>query len=463
MSFGSVDLIGSEGMNLYGKISEHSCNIGVIGLGHIGLTLASVLANEGFKVLGCDLIHGLVKEINSGRFKHSELEIADIVNNAVRSGKLWATTDSLNVARSCDIVIICVQTPLSKTYKPDLSFLRSACKTVGRALSKGKLIILESSIPPGTTLKTSKMLESMSGLSCGRDFWLSNCPERLSPGNSVRDFVNNDRIIGGLDSQSAQLAGHLFRQIVKGKLFLTDSVSSEIVKLAENTFRDVNIAFANELALICEQDGVDILEVTRLANTHPRVNIHMPGCGVGGPCLPKDPYLLLAEAKQPAKHSVIKCSRHINSFMESHTLSMVLTALRLAKKDVAGSQISILGVTYKKGTSDARYSPSKFIIQELMRLGAQVNVYDPLCSESFGGKKSTGLYEAIANTDCLVILTDHSDFASLDLYKVKEIMNKPACMVDGRRVISPAIANSAGIRYYGIGFGKETNTLVRKR
>lgn len=438
-------------MNLFEAISKRTCKIGVLGLGHVGLTTAGVFANQGFTVLGCDLIQRIVNNVMSGDFNYSKSELAEMINKAVESGKLSATTDSLGVTKSCDVITICVPTPLSSEHNADLSFLKSACETVGHSLSKEKLVIIESTVPPGTIKKISAMLESMSGLSCGKDFWLSYCPERLTPSDSIRDFVNNDRIIGGFDAQSTRLASHLFRQVVKGQLLLNDSLTAETAKLAENAFRDVNIAFANELALICEQVGTDVKEVIKLANTHPRVNIHAPGCGVGGACLPKDPYFLLAASKQNTEHSVIRCSRHLNSFMESHTLSMILTALRFAKKDVDDSRISVLGISYKKGTNETRNAPSKFIIRELLRVGAQVSSYDPLSTESFGGRKCTTPYEAIANTDCLVILTDHNEFASLDLQKVKEIMNNPACIVDGRRVIDPARANSVGIKYYGIG------------
>ena len=438
-------------MNLFEAISNRTCKIGVLGLGHVGLATAGVFANQGFMVFGCDLIQRIVKSVMSGNFNHPKSDLAEMINNAVESGRLWATTDPSGVARSCDVIMICVPTPLSRQHKADLSFLKSACETVGHALTREKLVIIESTVPPGTIKRVSTMLESMSGLSCGKDFWLSYCPERLTPSDSIRDFVKNDRIIGGFDAQSTRLASHLFRQVVKGQLLLSDSVTAETAKLAENAFRDVNIAFANELALICEQVGTDVKEVIKLANTHRRVNIHAPGCGVGGACLPKDPYFLLAAAKQHAEHSVIRCSRSLNSFMESHTVSTILTALRLAKKDVDDSRISVLGVSYKKGTDETRNTPARFVIQELLRLGAQVSTYDPLSTESFGGRKCTTPYEAIANTDCLVILTDHNEFASLDLQKVKKIMRNPACIVDGRRVIDPARANSFGIKYYGIG------------
>lgn len=442
-------------MDLFDAISKRACKVGVFGLGHVGTTVAGVFAKHGFTVLGYDVDGKVVKSVASKKLKLPEKELAEIVNGAVRSGKLSTTSNSSTVVKSCDIMVISVQTPISKKHKPNLAFLRSACKAIGHSIKPGKLIIIESTIPPKTIERVALTLENMSGLKCGKDFWLSYCPERLAPGSSAKDFVNNEKLIGGVDAYSARLAGHLYSQVVKGKIILTDCLNAEVAKLAENTFRSVNIAFANELALVCEKYEADVQEVIKLANTHPRVNIHMPGCGVGGPCLPKDPYLLLSEAKQDPVCSMIKCSMRLNSFMESHTLSMILSALRHARKDIENSRISVLGVTYKKGTSDTRYAPSKFIIQGLLKLGARVNVYDPLSTESFDGTRCAEPYEAIARTDCLVILTGHDEFSSLDLSKVKEIMNEPACIVDGRRIIDPAIAKSIGIKYYGIGFGRK--------
>ena len=334
-------------MKLIDAISKHACKVGMVGLGRVGLTVATIFADSGFAVFGCDVIPRRVKSIMSRNLKLSELELAKIASKAVKCGKLSATTDCLKVAKSCDIMIICVQTPVSKDHQPDLSFLRSACETVGRGLRKDNLVIIMSSVPPGTTKEMSKILEKISGLICGKDFWLAYCPERLAPGSSVRDFMSNGRIVGAFDARSARLASRLFQEVAMGEVVSTDTLTAEIVKLAENTFRDVNIAFANELALICEQDGADVQEVIKLANTHPRVNIHSPSCGVGGPCLPKDPYLLLP-GKQHTEHSLIECSRRLNSSMESHTVSKVLTALRIAQKEVNRSAISVLGVATRK-------------------------------------------------------------------------------------------------------------------
>lgn len=440
-------------MKLLDAISKRTSTIGVVGLGHVGLTAATVFADRGFSVLGCDLIPRLVKDIMSGNLERFEPDLAQMVDVAVKSGRLSAATDCLDTARSSDIIVVCVQTPLSEEQQPDLSYLRSACETVGKGLRRDRLVLIMSSVPPGTTTEISRILQRVSGLKCGKDFWLAHCPERLAPGNLIRDFVHSARVIGGLCAQSTRLASRLFKETVRGKLFVTDCFTAEIVKLAENTFRDVNIAFANELALICEEKGVDIEDVLNLANTHPRVKIHKPGCGVGGPCLPKDPHLLLAGTEQHTKDSVIRCSRRLNTYMESHTLSKIFTALQSAKKKLNPSKIGVLGVTYKKGSDDVTNSPAKSIIQKLLALGAQVKVYDPFSTETFGAKGCKDLYEAIDNTDCLVILTDHKEFASLDLKKVKEMMNKPAYIVDGRRVIDPAKAASIGIEYLGIGLG----------
>ena len=442
-------------MNLFDAISKRACKIGVIGLGHVGTTVAGVFANQGFTVLGCDLIRSVVKSINSRNLKLLEPKLAEIINNTVKSGKLWATTDAIDVAKSSDVIIICVQTPVDKQDRADLSFLRCACEVVGHTLVNGKLVIIESSVPPGTTMKMSAILESVSGLTCGKEFWLSYCPERLSPGNSFRDFINNDKIIGGLDPQSTQLASHLFRQVVKGKIFLTDSLTAEIMKLAENTFRDVNIAFANELALICEHYGADVQEVIKLANTHPRVRIHHPGC-VGGPCLPKDPYLLLSQiGPNNFKSNIVVDARRLNDYMPNHITKLTINALREAGKSVENSKIVIFGTAYKGEVKEARNSPAGKVIHKLMSLRGKVVVYDPYCNESFGARKAGDLMEAARGADCILILTDHKEFSKLELPRIKALMKENPILVDGRRIINPVEAKSQGFIYVAIGYGAD--------
>ena len=439
---------------LIGMIRTREANVAVIGLGRVGLLTAAVFADAGFKVKGVDLKKEVVETVSSGKSHIKEPGLNELVEKVVREGRLNATTDALLAVRKAEVTIICVQTPITKNKQPNNTYLKKASKDVAKALSKGKLMVVQSTVPPGTTRLVAETLEEESGLKCGRDFWLVHCPERIAPGKALREFVETTRIVGGYDQDSVEIAVELFKTVTKGEIVTTDCTSAEIAKLSENAFRDVNVAFANELALICEQTGVDVMEVMKLANTHPRVNIHMPGCGVGGPCLPKDPYLLLHSVKEKNFRSkVMKPSRELNDYMPRHMVELVLKALKKAEKDVRNSKIAVLGTAYKADVDDATNSPAKRIVHELMNLGAEVVVYDPYCEESFGAEKGKDLTEAIKMADCVVIATDHKAFKQLKLEKIKSLTKKNSAIVDGRRIIEPEEAKRSGLIYFGIGYG----------
>jgi UDP-N-acetyl-D-mannosaminuronic acid dehydrogenase len=308
-------------------------------------------------------------------------------------------------------------------------------------------------VPPGTIKSlVVETLEERSGLKCGCDFWLAYCPERIAPGRAVREFAENARIVGGYDSDSADVAAQLFKTVTKGEILKTDCASAEVAKVAENTFRFVNIAFANELALICEQVGVDVMEVVRLTNTHPRVNIHKAGFGVGGPCVPKDPYLLLhSVVGTDFRSRVIEPSGELNEFMLRHAVELVVKGLKKVGKNVKGSKVAVLGVAYKAEVDDVRNSPADQIVGELMNLGAEVVVYDPFCEESFGAKRVQNHWEAVERSDCIVTVTDHKLFRGLSLRKTRTLMSEHPVIVDGRRIFEPSEAKKLGFTYYGIG------------
>ena len=436
-------------------IRTRQARIAVIGLGHVGLTTASLFADAGFQVTGADLRQEVVEAVSSGKSHIGELRLEELVGKAVRQGRLKVTTDTRRAAREADIVIVCVQTPVTEGKKPSLAYLEKACEAVTDGLSKGKLVVVQSTVPPGTTKNlVVKMLEEGSGLKCGEDFWLVYCPERIAPGRAVQEFVENVRIVGGYSSESVEIAVELFKTVVKGEILTTDCTSAEVAKLAENAFRDVNIAFANELALICEQMGLDVTEVIRLANTHPRVNIHNAGCGVGGPCLPKDPYLLLHPVKEKGfKSRVIEPCRELNDYMSKHTVELVVEGLTKAGKDVSKSKVAVLGAAYKGEVDETRNSPAERIVHGLMSLDAEVVVYDPYCRESFGAERAKDVDEAVRGADCIVIATDHKMFRDLGLGRVKALMNEKPALVDGRRVMDPVEAKKQGFVYYGIGRG----------
>jgi len=437
------------------KIRTGKAHIAVLGLGHVGLPTAAIFANIGYSVTGADVKKKVVDSILSLNLDTKEPGLKEMIERVARAGKLKAIADTVLAAKQAEVMLICVQTPLTQSGKPDLRYLENASRDVARGLGKGKLVIVVSTVPPGTikNLVTS-MLEKESGLKCGVDFWLAYSPERILPGNTIEEFVTNVRLVGGFDARSVELTVELFKNVTKGTILVTDIANAELAKLAENTFRYVNIAFANELALICERMGADVAEVVNLANTHPRVNIHKPGPGVGGPCLTKDPQLLLhPEGHSPFTSKLIKCSRELNDYMAEHVVKLVVKALKDTNKDVKNSNITVLGVAYKAEVSDTINSPAEKIIRKLLSLGAKVTVYDPYTKDDFGARSSKNITEAINGAHCIVVATDHKAFEKLDFRAIKRLMNINPIIVDGRRVAHPEKAKKQGFTYYGIGYG----------
>lgn len=440
------------------KIRDRAAKIAVVGLGHVGLTTAVAFARVGFMVIGIDVDEEIVISVSTGKNHLSNSGIDELIRATVGKGLLKATLSYSDGVRCSDVVIICVPTPINHKNKPDLSYLGDACRNVALNMDKGKLIIVESTVPSGTIKGfVVPLLEKLSNLKCGLDFYLSYCPERMAPGEALKEFIENTRIVGGYDEQSTQLTAEFFKAAVKGSILITDFATAEVAKLAENTFRYVNIAFANEFALICECLGVDVKEVIKLANTHPRVNIHFPGSGVGGSCLPKDPYLLIHPARVKGfKSFIIEASRKVNESMPLHVVNMVVKGSHEVGKSIKRTRIAVLGTAYKADVDDSKFSPAESIISELKRLGASVVTYDPYCRESFGAEKAESIRDAIKGADFIVIVTDHTIFRSLNLSELRVLMKNKSVIVDGRRVIDSKEAKSLGFIYYGLGLGGES-------
>jgi UDP-N-acetyl-D-mannosaminuronic acid dehydrogenase len=433
-------------------IQDRSLRLVVLGSGYVGLPTATLFADAGFRVVAVDVRREVVDAVNSGVSPINEPGLQELVERNVVAGRLRASLNSQLDFRGIDAVIISVQTPIYKSKKPNLSFLKRALKEVGRGCHEGMLVVVGSTVPPGTMLNLVKpMLEELSGLSVESDFYLAYVPERIAPGRALKEFVENPRLVGGVGPNSTRVASELFRTVCKN-VIETDAATAEVAKLAENTFRDVNIAFANQLALICEQYGVDVRKVIELANTHPRVAIHMPGPGVGGPCLPKDPYLLISGVK-PSRLDIVKTARKINDSMPEHVVKMTLLALKDAGKDVRGVKVAVLGTAYKADVADSRLSPAEPIIRKLLHLGMKVVAYDPYCKESFGAEMAESLIEAVRGSDCMIIVTDHAEFKRIDLQLVKNEVKVGFIIIDARRVFDPSVVKAFGFRYYGLGYG----------
>ena len=379
----------------------------VVGLGYIGLPTAVVLANSGHNVQGFDINKRYVKDLQSGKHSLVEKGFDEALHLAISSGML-SFHDTIQPA---DTFIVAVSTNLNKkTKKIDLSYLKSAVKAIKSVLKDGNLVIIESTVTPGTTLNlVNPILDTSDTL-----YHLAFCPERVLPGNLMEEMVRNDRIIGGIDQASTDKAKAVYASFCKGKLHETDPLTAEMAKLMENTYRAVNIALANELALISEKAGGDVWRAIALANNHPRVHIHSPGPGVGGYCLTKDPYFLAENTRAP----LIRNALLINSLMPAHIVSLARGILGPLK----GKKVGILGLAYKGNVSDARESPGAVIHDLLKKSKALVRIHDPFVTQFNGLKPETDLQAILAWADLVILVTEHSEYAKIDPASLKPVL-----------------------------------------
>lgn len=399
---------------LRGKIVDRSARLGVIGLGYVGLPLVLEMARAGFHVTGIDIDRGRIESINAG-----VSYVLDAPSNTLRdflaAGKIKAT-QSLEAIKELDTVSICVPTPLRKTRDPDLSYVIAAAEAVASHLRPGQLIILESTTYPGTTQEVVLPILEKSGLQVGKDFFLAYSPERVDPGNRVYATRNIPKVIGGITPQCTELSALLYQQFVEQVVPVSSPGTAEMVKLLENTFRSVNIALANEMALMCSTFGINVWEVIEAARTKPfGFMAFYPGPGLGGHCIPVDPHYLTWKARMNGfEPRFIELATQINNQMPDFMVSRVIGALNDRQKPLKGSKILGLGVAYKRDVNDIRESPALEVLQKLIEKGALVSYADPYVPEIQLGSRllhSVELNPAVLQfTDCVVVLTDHSAF-----------------------------------------------------
>ena len=416
----------------------------IVGLGYVGLPLLCLSMEKGYKTYGLDISNERVEIIKKGispiKDKFLEQRLKNIKD-------IEATTDSAILKKS-DIIIICVPTPIDSQYNPNLKPLQGAAKTVSENLKKGALVIIESTVFPGTTDEIIKPILEKSGLKAGEDFYLAYCPERVDPGNKKWNVNNLPRVVGALSSGGLKQAADFYRSITSSDVLELNSVkAAEATKIMENTFRDINIAFVNEMAKSFDKMGIDITEVIKGASTKPFAFMpHWPGCGVGGHCIKVDPYYLISKAKENGfTHRFLNLAREINNSMPHYTVGKVVEGLNEIDKSVKDTKITVLGVAYKGGVDDMRESPAFEIIDELKKLGADLEVFDPYIPD-----KSTvdNLDEAL-DADCIVIATDHPEFKVLRPDELKEKGVK--VVVDGKNCLDKKGLISLGVIYKGIG------------
>ena len=414
----------------------------VVGLGYVGLPLALALTKS-YSVVGFDIDVAKVDAINSGTCPIED----GYTRRLFSSYKLSATTDP-TVLSSASVIFVCVPTPVDEKHLPDLRPLKGAMGVVAECLQKGQMVIVESTIYPGTTEEVVLPILESSGLKGGVDFGIVYCPERIDPGNNKWVLENIPRVLGSLTMADAVRAKELYQSFISAEIRVLNSIkAAEAVKILENTFRDVNIAFINEMAKSFDKLGIDILEVIRGASSKPFGFMPFyPGPGVGGHCIPVDPYYLIERAKATGfEHDFLSLARRINLSMPEYVVDLLQSKLNELGVSVSGAKIGVLGCAYKKGIDDMRESPATKVISVLQQQGASVVVYDPYVP----GYSDKGLGAVLDEVDYVVVLTDHEEFTSLN---EEEFLAKGIkLVVDGRNCLNATRIKELGISYCGIG------------
>jgi len=419
-------------LQLEEKIRNKSAIVGIVGIGYVGLPLAVAFAMAGFRVLGFDIRQKNVDSVNRGKSYIADVS-DDSLSSVVTKKLLEATTDQSRLVEA-DAICICVPTPLTTTKDPDLSYVIHESKAIAEHLRPGRLVVLESTTYPGTTKQVILPNLEASGLRCGVDFYLAYSPERVDPGSKDHNVRNTPKIVGGIDPQATQLAQLLYSQIAGTVLPVSCPEVAEMTKVFENVFRSVNIALVNELARLCERMGLSVWEVIEAASTKPFGYMPFyPGPGIGGHCIPLDPYYLANKARELDFHTrFIELAAEINEHMPYHVVSRILEALSARGKSLSGAKILVLGVAYKKDVGDTRESPALKIIQLLCEKGAEVSYNDPYVPRinvpagDMESKELSG--ECLASMDCVVIAADHS------CYDMSEVVARAKLVFDTRGV-----------------------------
>lgn len=398
------------------KIEEKNIVAGVVGLGYVGLPLAVEKAKAGFKTIGFDVQKSKVDMVNSAHNYIGDVVDSDL-KKLVNDGKLSATAD-FSFIKDVDFIAICVPTPLDKHQEPDISYVRNSASAVSKYMKAGTMVVLESTTYPGTTEELIKpILENGSGLKCGEDFYLGFSPERVDPGNLIYKTKNTPKVVGAIGAEAAEVISAMYRAVLDGEVYTVSSPAvAEMEKILENTYRNINIGLVNELSRLCNEMGISIWEVIDAAKTKPYgFQAFYPGPGLGGHCIPLDPYYLTWKAREYGFHTtLIENSMIINDSQPRYCAERAMYILNRNKKAINGSRILVLGVAYKQDIDDYRESPSIRVINELEKVGANVDYYDPWISEyKEKGQTKAGLKEissdVIAEYDLVMITTSHTN------------------------------------------------------
>ena len=380
-------------------------NVCVVGLGYIGLPTAALLASRGYNIHGVDVMPEVVDTINKGKIHIVEPDLDEFVDAAVSSGKLVAST----IPDKADVFIIAVPTPFHEGKVPNVDYIKAATKAIAPFVEAGNIVILESTSPIGATIEVGNILAD-EGVDVA-EIHIAHCPERVLPGQIMKELIENDRIVGGTTPEATKATAEFYRQFVVGEVLETDSTTAEMAKLTENSFRDVNIAFANELSILCDKFGINVWDVIRLANHHPRVNILSPGVGVGGHCIAVDPWFIVHAGKEDAK--IIRTAREVNLAKTDWVINRIKeTAAQFKKDNKRSAKIACLGLSYKPDIDDLRESPALEITKHLIGENYDVMAVEPNIVNHKDFEIFT-LDQAIKQADIAVVLVPHQEFKQL--------------------------------------------------
>jgi len=455
----TTNLSSLDNSQIQAHLTSNSLKVGIVGIGRIGLPTALCFANSGFETIGIDINAELVNMVNSGDYPlKDEPEFDKIFEVVMHQKKLVATTNISKAILECDIILLSLPTPMDDQNIPDYTALLLVGKSLNKVLSNGQIVIVESTVEPGFI--ENELLQIIEGpdrtLKSGIDFHLAACPEIANPGEIMKDFKNLPRLVGSIDEKISSIVSQIYTHVFGVELILMPNCkTANAVKLTTNAFRDINIAFINELALLFEKLGIDTYTVIDAAKRKYNFQPHFPGAGVGGPCLPTNSYQYLNSSKKIDDDflKIVKEARKINENMPNHVVNLLSNALSESNTSLNNSTIALLGVSYKPNIHDVQIAPSKEIIKILKEKNAKIKIFDPhFTTQVFGLNTEKSISDALSESDAVILITGHKEFQNLDLKKFSNTMKNPI-LVDCTGLVNPHDAKESGFIFRGIGRG----------
>ncbi len=439
------------------KIQRKDIKISVIGLGRIGLPTAVAIARSDLPTIGVDINQEIVEFTNLGKLRvNDEPGLEEALQKVLENKKFLATTKIDESVRDADIIIVCLPTPLDDDLKKtNYQFLLNGCSEIAKIMKKNSLIIIESTVGPGIVEnKVIPVLEKESNLTSGKDFGVASCPERANPSTILTDFNKIPRVVGGINEKCTNFASHLYEFIFKINVVrVKNCKTANAIKIVENVFRDVNVAFINEIAIFCDRMGMDVNELIEGCQTKYNFIPHFPGPGVGGPCLPVNPYQLLDAPESEDILQVVRIARKINSEMPKYVIKLVEDSLNEISKKYENITIGILGISYKPNVGDIQLTPIKEVVEKLKQMDFKIKIFDPyfVKKEFMSIKIEESIENLVDDCDVIILGTDHDEFLKMDFNMLKNLMKPSGIVIDTRGKLSSNAVRDAGLIFKGIG------------